>query len=184
MEDLFALLGLAGLLIGLIALVKGQMPRLRIGSRKHAAWVTVASAVLFVVGAAVTAPPAEEPRAPASPRNTPSATTAPAEVAPTPRSPDTPERGPTAQQTAPDEAKAVSASPAPKPTEAAATEPVETKKSAVSTQARVSRAVDGDTLVVVHVAGPELPSDRVRPLEHGEPRPRHPSARRARPGTR
>lgn len=53
MDYLLILGGLAGFIIGLIALVKGSVRRLRLGSRKHGAWVMGISFVAVMAGGAI-----------------------------------------------------------------------------------------------------------------------------------
>ena len=56
MSDVIAVVSLVGFLVGLVAMVKGNVKWLHLGERKHGLALVVASFMLFVVGIGVTAP--------------------------------------------------------------------------------------------------------------------------------
>ncbi|BDG61945.1 thermonuclease family protein [Caldinitratiruptor microaerophilus] len=141
-----ALLGIIGFIVGLVGLVKGEVPDL-IADRKKAAWVLAGSVLMFFLGPSlspgpsVTGVPTQSQVQAETSVDKPSATQLP----PTP---------PVTQESSP-------------PTHDASqvqsqVEPAEHEPAVSHTQAKVVRAIDGDTIEVEHVSGPKLPSTRVR----------------------
>lgn len=157
MEDFLILLGLLGMIVGVAALVKGSLPKLRLAGRKQAALLIAGSFAALMVGGALAEPAAD---------NTSDLTVEEAT--------STPEPSPSASAITA-ETETAAAPPAPA-TRAAPRKPEEAPASAPSSdipseaeKAVVVRHVDGDTIWAEGGTLPPGTSSRIRLLQVDTP---------------
>lgn len=156
--DLFIFAGLAGMILGLIGLVR-PIQRLRIVTRKAGAAVLVASFILTGIGAAIAGPgepqTAQQPQQVADQAPQASESASPTQASPgTSEEPQQPDTNQTAIEVQSTQEEATEQEPKQEPEKPALPTGV--------TEVKVTRVVDGDTIDVSYIAGAKLPATRVR----------------------